>query len=594
MVSQRNNRIDLLKGFSIIAVILYHLGVMEYGYLGVDVFFVTGGYLFYKSMHRENEKGDISFFRSILKKLVRLVPLVLIVSAVSLILGYFMMLPDDYENLSESAIATTFFSNNILACITTKNYWDVANIFKPLMHTWYVGVLLEEYILMTAVYVASVKIFKKKQDSALKIIFVIATAVSLLLFLLPVFSTAQKFYYLPFRLFEFTAGSLLAVFPGLKNKLSGYTKASVPVSLALYLLLLFIIIKGVPSIPSSILLISVVLITFILLALPEITNEKVIKCLTPVLFLGKSSYSFYLWHQVIVAFMYYSFVKKLSVASFLIFCLITVAVSVLSYYFIEQKILSFDKKGKRKIIITCSVILAVIICGCSALLYNKAGVVRDVPELGIVKGEANRGIHSQYCDRPYKWNKDFEDNSKVHVLVFGNSFGRDFANILYESEFSDKLEISYIFVDKNSDESSLTEYRTRIDSADYVFFAMHTSYEDVPGYLLKAVPSQKLYVIGDKSFGASNGIFYSKRNSSDYFNQSAEIDEALIKKNNNMKIRYGTHYIDMITSVNAGENKIKVFTDDGHFISQDCRHLTKFGAIYYAKILDLSWIAERE
>ena len=57
------------------------------------------------------------------------------------------MLPDDLENLSQSVIATNVFANNILQLITTKNYWDVVNMYKPLMHTWYLGVQEQCYLL---------------------------------------------------------------------------------------------------------------------------------------------------------------------------------------------------------------------------------------------------------------------------------------------------------------------------------------------------------------------------------------------------------------------------------------------------------------
>lgn len=50
------------------------------------------------------------------------------------------------------------------------------------------------------------------------------------------------------------------------------------------------------------------------------------------------------------------------------------------------------------------------------------------------------------------------------------------------------------------------------------------------------------------------------------------------------------HYIDMITPVLSKDGKIRVFTDEQHFISQDCRHLSMFGAQYYAKVLDLSML----
>lgn len=44
----RNIHLDAIKGFSIIAVVLYHLGVLPYGYLGVDVFLVVNGYFITK------------------------------------------------------------------------------------------------------------------------------------------------------------------------------------------------------------------------------------------------------------------------------------------------------------------------------------------------------------------------------------------------------------------------------------------------------------------------------------------------------------------------------------------------------------------
>lgn len=57
------------------------------------------------------------------------------------------MLPDDLENLAESVVATNVFANNILQAITTKNYWDVVNEYKPLMHTWSLGVEEQYYFL---------------------------------------------------------------------------------------------------------------------------------------------------------------------------------------------------------------------------------------------------------------------------------------------------------------------------------------------------------------------------------------------------------------------------------------------------------------
>ena len=46
------------------------------------------------------------------------------------------------------------------------------------------------------------------------------------------------------------------------------------------------------------------------------------------------------------------------------------------------------------------------------------------------------------------------------------------------------------------------------------------------------------------------------------------------------------NYIDMIAPVLVERNKVRVFTDDGRFISPDTGHLSQAGAQWYAKVLD--------
>lgn len=50
MSQQRFFLLDLLKGLAIFAVVLYHLGLFEYGYLGVEIFLVVSGFLTTKSV----------------------------------------------------------------------------------------------------------------------------------------------------------------------------------------------------------------------------------------------------------------------------------------------------------------------------------------------------------------------------------------------------------------------------------------------------------------------------------------------------------------------------------------------------------------
>ena len=120
-------------------------GGLTSGYLGVDIFLVVSGYFMMKSIIRAMRENRFSYWKYLKGRIARLWPMILITAAIALGVGAFTMLPDDFENLSQSVIASNVFANNVLSYITTGNYWDVANVFKPLMHTWYVGVLLQAY-----------------------------------------------------------------------------------------------------------------------------------------------------------------------------------------------------------------------------------------------------------------------------------------------------------------------------------------------------------------------------------------------------------------------------------------------------------------
>ena len=96
----------------------------------------------------------------------------------------------------------------------------------------------------------------------------------------------------------------------------------------------------------------------------------------------------------------------------------------------------------------------------------------------------------------------------------------------------------------------------------------------------------KLFLIGEKNFGENNGQVYRHRFAKDYHNLTLRMEEGYAEKNERLKAAYPDIYIDMIKMVQQPDGKVRVFSDDGRFISQDCRHLTKAGAQYYASLFD--------
>ena len=187
--------------------------------------------------------------------------------------------------------------------------------------------------------------------------------------------------------------------------------------------------------------------------------------------LGAKSYSYFIWHQVILAF-WRDYIGGMTVWSTIICLAVIAVVSELSYYFIEKKI----KPGK-KLFIAC-LVSAVAVSGVAGVIYLRSGVIRNVPELSISVDNISRNIHGQYCDRIYSYDKDFPENDKPNVMLIGNSFARDWANILLESEMADKINISYSF-------SMEERIVPRILESDYVFiFSFSANHKNVLDIIL--------------------------------------------------------------------------------------------------------------
>ena len=51
--------LDALKGIAIIAVVLFHMGLLKSGYLGVDAFFVINGFLVVPSIIGKINQSDL-------------------------------------------------------------------------------------------------------------------------------------------------------------------------------------------------------------------------------------------------------------------------------------------------------------------------------------------------------------------------------------------------------------------------------------------------------------------------------------------------------------------------------------------------------
>lgn len=588
--------LDILKGIAILAVVIYHMGFLKSGYLGVDIFLLINGFFVIPSIYNKVKNNEFKYFDFLKNKYIRLAPLVIMACIIVMIIGFIGMLPDDYENLTQSVIASLGFSQNILSAITTKDYWNIINEYKPLMHFWYIGILMEFYIVIPLIIYLAKKISEKCNKDFKNItiaILAILTVISFILFLLPTFSDGNKFYYIFFRIWELLLGGIIYFILDStenkirKNKIAKYTS----ICIILIILLLGtintnyntfwedrIVPIGSKQVYNSNLILpnNIAIIITLLFSGSFIFRDRCeFKC-NILEKIGKMSYSIFVWHQPILAFYRYFVEYKLSLTTTIIYILIVLLISYASYRFIEQKL-----KNNKKTLLSC-IVLTVIIAIVAFIIYLNAGVVRNVPELDINKDSVHYKMHAEYVDRVYKYDSDFKKSEKIKILVVGNSFARDFANILLESKISENIDLSYAY-------SLNTSYIERLKKCDYIFYFGYKS--DIQGYVWENIKEDcTVYGIGTKNFGESNGAIYSKRFCENYFEQTIKLNESYKNLNRDLKDEWKDQYIDLISLVQNQKGEIKVFTDENKFISQDCHHLTKAGAKYYSKLINFEKI----
>jgi len=281
---------------------------------------------------------------------------------------------------------------------------------------------------------------------------------------------------------------------------------------------------------------------------------------------------------VILAFIRYGFLEKFSSLELLLYLVATLAVSFLSFKFIERI------KGKSRISRISIVAVFLLTTGVAFMIYRNAGVVRDVPELGITMENPYVNRNTEYIDQIYKLQKPFA-TGKPHVLIIGNSFARDFACIVKEYDIDEELEMSYATTFEKADSIALGE-------TDYlfVFGAKHAVPDEIFANLK---PSCKVYGIGTKCYGKTFGIFYAKRNSPNYFDQSIPSHPIVDSLNAAWKQEWGENsFIDIMAATRLLDGTVRIFTPEHKVISFDCRHLTPDGCKFYATRLNLEKIFE--
>lgn len=253
-------------------------------------------------------------------------------------------------------------------------------------------------------------------------------------------------------------------------------------------------------------------------------------------------------------------------------------------YFCFEKPLALYLNTIRRIYVVNSVcfIFAIVLTGTSIYCYKNSGIVKDFPELNLYYGKENM-TPEMYNGSPFMYKNDFPDNGKKNIFVLGDSFGRDWVNILKASGVDSVMNISYaMYVDGDT--------RRRLQQADYVFVATNLPFFSSYNYdeIYDELFNRQFWRVGLKSFGSIFiGNIYSRRFSSDYHNITVTENSYSADINGYERKIFRYNFIDLMNPIKDGNGQIRIFTEDGKLITQDGIHLTEAGARMYADKIDV-------
>lgn len=201
--------IDGLRAVCVIGVIGFHAGAgLAGGFVGVDVFFVISGFLITGIIADEMRTGRFSLAAFWERRIRRIFPALALVQAVTLALGVCLYLPQELNGLAKESLHVSLSVPNVHYW-RSFGYFTNFPLFKPLLHTWSLGVEEQFYVVFPLVMIALARL---PRSWTIRLLAVLA-GVSFLVNLWWTFrgNAMSAFYLLPFRAWELLAGCSLAL-----------------------------------------------------------------------------------------------------------------------------------------------------------------------------------------------------------------------------------------------------------------------------------------------------------------------------------------------------------------------------------------------
>ena len=381
--------IDGLRAVSILLVVGYHAQswLLPGGFIGVDVFFVISGFLITRIILTEVEDGTFGLAKFYARRIRRIFPALAVVLAASYLIGWVILLPDEFALLGESIAAGVAFVSNLFLLRQTSYFApDAAD--NPLLHLWSLGIEEQFYIFWPLILLTIFGL--RRRRFWMTAIAAASFGVSLLIFL---GYKEWSFYSPASRAWELLVGGLIAERSIGKGGIAGFRSPRADNLLATIGVLAVvgatIGLDRNSLFPGLYALLPVLGAALIILSPSSPVNRILLSNPVAVL-LGKISYPLYLWHWPLLVYLQIVRNGVPNVTELWATVIVAVVLSWLTFQFVEKPI-----RQKRNAVALASYgLIAVGIVG--IVTYAASGFAfrfpREIREVAQLSPKQNAGF----------------------------------------------------------------------------------------------------------------------------------------------------------------------------------------------------------
>lgn len=376
-----NYRLDIdgLRAIAVLAVIFFHYEVPYFtgGFVGVDIFFVISGYLISSIIFKDLANNTFSFVAFYARRIRRIFPALFSILFVSIIIALILY---DYETLlifGKSLVATVFFASNFYFR-SNVGYFATSPQQITLLHTWSLAIEEQFYLIFPIV----IYFLYKYQASKIKYYIITGFLLSLGLCIILSENHPQfAFYMLPTRAWEFLLGTLLTLsfFPSLSNTKIYHLLSIIGYGLILIALFMLSSTTIYPSYYALLPVFGTALLIYSGENYHQAVLNKILR-LPFLVFIGKISYSLYLWHWVLYVFYRYMLFSDFNGVDIFTLLISSFFFSFLSWRFIEQPFRYLQKNINYKSVFKVAFVISSLFLIIGLAIYKTNGFPSRFPE----------------------------------------------------------------------------------------------------------------------------------------------------------------------------------------------------------------------